>query len=274
MYDSSPEPFLAHIARSRTARLPGGRRRIFAGDRSFGWADPRIFEILKAERLMQNDVFVLPDGQALEPLGQRLAARGLFRTHNELFDVFDDSGIILGQVDRGALPLLGCKASGVHLNGLVDKPEGLHLWIGHRASNKRLDPGKLDHLAAGGVCTGMGPLDSLVKEAGEEAGIPPELTRNVQHVATLRYAMDRPEGLRRDTLYCYDLFLPETFVPTPVDGEVECFKLLPVETVFRIVRDTQQVKFNVNLVMIDLFLRIGMFGPGPASILREALDRP
>ena len=37
-----------------------------------------------------------------------------------------------------------------------------------------------------------------------------------------------PEGLRRDLLHCYDLELPEDFVPRAADGEVEAFELWPM----------------------------------------------
>ncbi|WP_156938798.1 NUDIX hydrolase [Asaia astilbis] len=92
-------------------------------------------------------------------------------------------------------------------------------------------------------------------------------------MATLRYAMERPEGLRQDTLFCYDLVLPRSFTPQPVDGEVAFFELMPLERVFEIVRDTDDIKFNVNLVLIDLFLRRGLFSPQETAELRQALGQ-
>lgn len=274
MHDDSLAPFLAHIARCHTAVLPGNRRPVSVGPHIFGLADPRLFDALTAMGYASGDMsFRLPEGADLVPLGETLASLGLYRPHDELFDVFSDAGPIVGQIDRGALPLLGCTAAGVHLNGLVQREDGLHLWMGHRAQNKRLDPGKLDHLAAGGICTGLSPLEALVKEAGEEAAIPPALAAQSVPVATLRYAMERPEGLRQDTLFCYDLALPEDFTPRPVDGEVEYFELMPIETVFQRVRDTTDIKFNVNLVLIDLFIRKGLFDEVRSAVLREALNR-
>ena len=37
-------------------------------------------------------------------------------------------------------------------------------------------------------------------------------------------------------------------------------------------RDTDDFKFNVNLVLIDLFLRQGLIGDPAAQVLRAALD--
>ena len=57
---------------------------------------------------------------------------------------------------------------------------------------------------------------------------------------------------------CYDLILPETFTPSATDGEVDSFELLPIEEVFSLVQTTEAFKFNVSLVLIDLFLRLGL----------------
>ena len=83
--------------------------------------------------------------------------------------------------------------------------------------------------------------------------------------------MERPEGLRRDLLHCYDLTLPEDFAPLAADGEVEAFELWPIERVMQSVRDTDDFKFNVNLVLIDLFLRQGLIGGSDAAELRQHL---
>jgi hypothetical protein len=75
-------------------------------------------------------------------------------------------------------------------------------------------------------------------------------------------------------LHCFDLDLPPDFVPAPSDGEVERFELWPVERLLRTVRETSDVKFNVNLVLIDLFLREGLIDPGgeEGKRLRAGLD--
>jgi hypothetical protein len=42
-----------------------------------------------------------------------------------------------------------------------------------------------------------------------------------------------------------------------MDGEVESFALWPMDKVLNRVRDSDDFKFNVNLVLIDLLLRRG-----------------
>ena len=156
----------------------------------------------------------------------------------------------------------------MHVNGLVRRADGLHVWIARRAADKLLDPGKLDHITAGGVPAGLTPEQTLVKEAAEEAAIPASLASQARHVATIGYAMERPEGLRRDLLHCYDLDLPEDFMPQAADGEVASFELWPIARVLQTVRDTDDFKFNVNLVLIDLFLRQGLVAEPEAESLR------
>jgi len=192
---------------------------------------------------------------------------------NEAFDVrAAANGPALAVLDRGALPSFGVVSEGVHVNGLVRRTDGLHVWIARRARTKQLDPGKLDHMVAGGIPAGLSPAQTLVKEAAEEAAVPEALAAGARRVGMVQYAMERPEGLRRDRLYCYDLALPEDFVPRAADGEVEFFELWPVARAVDAVRETDDFKFNVNLVMIDLFLRERLIGGPVAEVLRTALD--
>jgi thiamine pyrophosphokinase len=143
--------------------------------------------------------------------------------------------------------------------------------VAKRAADKKLDPGKLDNLVAGGVPAGLSPFQTLLKEAAEEAALPADLARQAVPVGRFAYNMERPEGLRRDVIFAYDLELPENFVPVPTDGEVEEFSLWSLPRVLEAVRDTEAFKFNVNLVLIDFLLRFGL-AADPAGALRGALD--
>ena len=210
---------------------------------------------------------------ALPSIARTLSERGHFRWRQEAFDVRAvPDGPALARIDRGAIPSFGVFAVGAHLNGLVQRPDGLHLWIARRAANKALDPGKLDHITAGGVPAGLTPWQTLIKEAEEEAAIPPALASQARQVATIAYSMERAEGLRRDIVHCYELELPADFLPRAADGEVAEFELWPMADVLTAVRDTDAFKFNVNLVLIDLFLRQGLIAGAEATALRAALD--
>ena len=265
------QDFLRHIAACNTADLPGGRIPVRLAGAPVGWAKPGVAAVLG------RDGLDFADSADLALAGRQLAAAGLCRWRDEAFDVrAQHDGAALGTVDRGVLPCLGIQAIGVHVNGLVRRQDGVHLWVARRAADKALDPGKLDHLVAGGVAAGMDAATTLIKEAGEEAAIPPDLARQAQHVGRIAYAMERPEGLRRDMLECYDLDLPESFIPHPADGEVEGFDLWPVVRAVEAVRTTVDFKFNVNLVLIDLFLRLGLIDPASqeGKELRRGLFAP
>jgi len=259
--------FLRHIRACNNAVLPGDRLAFRLGPDQVGWVPARHAAALAELGCRVGQAVVLDAPDALPGLARAAAARGLCRWRDEAFDVrADPDGPVLSRIDRGALPLFGIQAAGVHLNGLVRGRDGLYLWVARRAADKQLDPGKLDHLVAGGVPAGLTPLATLVKEAAEEAAMPAELAATARPVAVLAYAMERAEGLRRDRLYCYDLDLPDSFIPQAADGEVESFELWPIGRVMDAVRDTDAFKFNVSLVLIDLFQRLGLVsGPAPSS---------
>lgn len=69
--------------------------------------------------------------------------------------------------------------------------------------------------------------------------------------------VDKNTNLKRDTLFCYDLELPSTFIPTPMDGEVESFELRDLEWVLeKVVQGgSEGYKPNCNLVVIDFLIR-------------------
>jgi 8-oxo-dGTP pyrophosphatase MutT (NUDIX family) len=273
--DHLPEGgFDRHISACNNARLPGERVPFRIGSDQVGWVTPVIVEGLGRASAVNRDSdgVTLKVPEALPAIARGLADQGLFRWRGEEFDVrASPEGPSLARIDRGAIPSFGIQAAGVHVNGLVRRPDGLQVWVARRAKDKQLDPGKLDHIVAGGVPAGLSPRQTLIKEAGEEASIPLVLAAEAIEVGRLQYGMERPEGLRRDYVYCYDLILPPDFLPVAADGEVEGFELWPIERVAETVRQTDEFKFNVNLVLIDLFIRCGLITGSPAKRLSDTL---
>jgi 8-oxo-dGTP pyrophosphatase MutT (NUDIX family) len=262
--------FVRHFRACNNAVLPGGRLALCIGDARVGWVRPDLAAVLGGRAAVTAEAVRIVDGGMLPELARVAAAAGFGRHRGEAFDVrAQPGGAVLGEIDRGALPAFGIMAEGVHVNGLVRRADGLHVWVARRAADKALDPGKLDHIVAGGTPAGLTPWETLIKEAAEEAAIPAALAATARPVGTVCYAMERAEGLRRDVLHCYDLDLPEDFVPQAADGEVESFALWPVARVLATVRATEDFKFNVNLVLIDLFLRLGLVGGAEADELRR-----
>ncbi|WP_424811032.1 DUF4743 domain-containing protein [Roseococcus sp. YIM B11640] len=213
---------------------------------------------------------------ALAAAVRQLAKQGFGRVRGELFDIrAEANGPVLGTLDRGAIPQFGIIGQGAHLNGLVRRADGLHVWVGIRSKDKAVAPGQLDNLVAGGIPAGLDADETLLKEAGEEASLPPELAVQARRTGRISYILTNNEGLRRDVLHVFDLELPEDFVPQPNDDEVERFELWPARRLLEAVAETDTVKFNVNLVLIDLFLREGLVDPASAEgrKLRAGLDQ-
>jgi NUDIX domain len=275
-----PDDLFRHIAACNNACLPGARLRLWIGVAAVGWISPAAAVEIASAAPQANCTdrgLALPDATSFEAMAKAMARRGCVRWRNEAFAVrAHPDGPELARLDRGALPRLGIWSEGVHVNGLVRRSDGPWLWVAERAADKALDPGKLDHLVAGGVPAGLSAVETLRKEAAEEATMPEALARQAVPVGRITYVMERPEGLRRDRLHCYDLWLPEDFAPHPADGEVAGFSLWPMARVLKAVRETDAFKFNVNLVLIDLFLRLGLVEEAGTDgrSLRAALDAP
>ena len=164
-------------------------------------------------------------------------------------------------LERSMLPHFGARAHGVHMNGLVRKADGLHVWIARRAEDRTSYPGQLDNVVGGGQPHGLGVRENLVKESWEEAGFPEELVATARSVGTASYRMDLERGLRDDVLFLYDLEVPEDVIPRNTDGEVAAFELWPIAELMAEVDGDSRFKFNCNLVLLDLFVREGLLTP-------------
>ena len=280
-------PFQRHIDACNNLPSPAGYIPFRIAGAQVGWLSPDLAQALTffprdfhfdaggvalASRLRSPGTRT----EALATVAKSLAGRGYLSVRGEAFDVrATPEGPVLALLDRGAIPAFGVMAAGVHLNGLVRRADGLHVWVGVRSHSKKVAPGQLDHLVAGGIPAGLSPEECLVKEAEEEASLPAELAGRARRVARLSYIMRNDQGMRRDILHAFDLELPEDVIPRPNDGEVERFELWPARRLLEAVRDTDAVKFNVNLVLIDLFLREGLIDPEGAEgrALRRGLDQ-
>jgi hypothetical protein len=217
-------------------------------------------------RVTPGEVALLGDGDfeslsfAMARAGAALVAAGhLPRSREELYPVMARIGAApLLQIDRAWVPSFGTIATGIHINGYVETPRGLDMWIGVRARDRNVAPGKLDNIVAGGQPIGLSLAENLLKEAAEEADLSAELAKTARPVGAVSYVMEVPAGLRRDVLYVYDLALPEDFEPRNTDGEIEAFLRWPARRAVRVARETEEFKFNVALVIIDFALRHGM----------------
>ncbi len=160
-------------------------------------------------------------------------------------------------IERAAVPWLGVRGYGVHMNGYVRTANGLKMWVAKRSLNKPTGPGKLDQIVAGGQPAGIGLRENLIKECQEEAAIPAHISRQARAVGAISYTLETEVGFRPDLIFNFDLELPDSFSPANTDGEVEEFYLWPIERVMETVRDSDAFKFNCALVVLDFLVRHG-----------------
>ena len=206
-----------------------------------------------------------------------IGEKAIPKARNETFAVAPRWGApAVFDLDRGAVPFFGTRAYGVHLNGYRRERDEVLLWIGRRAPNKRVSPDKLDNVVAGGIGNGHGVWETLLKEADEEAAIPPGLIARAVPAGAVSYRMETPLGICDDVLFVYDLDIPAAFAPENRDGEFVGFSLMPAAQVLDRIRGTDDFKFNVNLVILDFAVRHGLLHPDDPEYLEVAtgLHRP
>jgi len=200
---------------------------------------------------------------------RRLAEDGLVPGwRDEMYPVTPRFGAPpLMQMERAAVPLFGIRAWGVHVNGFLRKGEAIAMWIARRAADKPTFPGMLDNFVAGGQPIGLGVMENVIKECGEEAGVPPALAAQARPVGAISYRRETADGLKPDVQFVFDLELPPDFEPHPTDGEIDEFMLWPSAKVMTVTAETNEFKFNCNLVNIDFLVRHGLIGPDDPDYL-------
>ncbi|ORY19011.1 thiamine pyrophosphokinase [Clohesyomyces aquaticus] len=190
----------------------------------------------------------------------------LEKWRDELYPVYGKNKELLFDVERSASPLLGVVTYGVHCTAYVKREDDeLKIWIPRRAKTKQTYGGMLDNAVAGGIASGEGPFESLVRECGEEASLAEDLVRSrAKACGTVTYFYIRDERaggetglLQPECQYIYDIELPEDVVPKPGDDEVEEFYLWTVGEVQEAMAKGE-FKPNCALVMLDFFIRHGV----------------
>ena len=224
---------------------------------------PHVFEV--------GDAFVTlkarpdtPQGRtdAMAQVTRELARDGVIRGwRDEPISVSYRYGVPeLFRVERAAARHFGLMSYAAHLNGFVRREGRDHAWIARRSAKKPIDPNKLDNLVGGRIAAGLSVDETLRKEAWEEAGISPSLLGSLSCMGAVRVEYSVPEGLHREILFVYDLWLPVDFTPSNQDGEVDDFRCMPFEEVLQSVL-TGDFTLDAGTVMIDGLLRQGALLP-------------
>jgi 8-oxo-dGTP pyrophosphatase MutT (NUDIX family) len=195
---------------------------------------------------------------ALATMNAALREEGLIRAwRDEPFSLFHPAdGRVLATFERASTRFWGTLTLGAHANGFVADAAGrpTHLWIARRAWNKATDPGCLDNLIGGGVPHGQTPLETVVREGWEEAGLQPAQMQRLATGRVIELDRDVPEGRQFERLHVYDLELDAGVVPANQDGEVAEIMRIEVEQAAQLAL-SGQMTVDAALVTLDFLLR-------------------
>ncbi|KJK02445.1 NUDIX hydrolase [Burkholderiaceae bacterium 26] len=198
---------------------------------------------------------------ALAEVIMRLAEDGHVRGwRDERFAVNTGWGTpTLALIERAAARFFGIRTYAAHMNGLIDGGEGAEpaLWLARRAQTKPIDPGMWDNLVAGGIGHGFDARGALEKECWEEAGIGADLAARLMPRGTLDVLRQVPEGIQCETLFAFDLTLPDSFVPANQDGEVAGHLRASPDAALDIMADFAMT-VDATLVTLDALARLGL----------------
>ncbi len=241
------------------------------GDEIMGLTRPQFAQqLIRWENVFQlknNQLLLNPDlinfeqrTQAVAPIMEQLHQEGIIPGWvDELYAVshcFDEPPRMA--VERATASFLGIRGYGVHINGLVQKSDGIYNWVAVRSRDRGFCPGQLDQMVAGGQGIGISLMENVIKESKEEANIDKDIASQAKQRSTLSYCSASSHGLSMNTLFNYDLWLPEDFTPVNTDGEVDEFILMPLAKMAEIIDSSEKFKSNCNLVNIDLLIPAGI----------------
>ncbi|GAP85544.2 putative NUDIX domain-containing protein [Rosellinia necatrix] len=177
-------------------------------------------------------------------------------------------------MERFMAPLFGILLQGAHMIAYVrsratedDCGVISGLWIPRRAKHLFSSPNMLDATVAGGIAAGTTALETIIKEAGEEASLPSELVRTrVRSTGLLSYvsSTDAIHGWSGESgllcpgiVYTYDMELPVDVIPRPHDGEVGSYSLMSVGDV-QVALLNNEFKPDAAVVVVDFLIRHGV----------------
>lgn len=274
---TDPEAYAAHTATYYHLLVPDHAR-------SLGLLLPSVASVFKGlpawELDEENKTLTLVAGADRATRSAAVNATALAMRHtghfevlngwrDEIYPVYGEDGGVVFEIERAASALFGVVTYGVHLTAYqrvkIASQEAFKIWVPRRAKGKSTYPGMLDNTVAGGISVGESPLESLIREASEEASFPETLVReNAKAVGAVTYFHVRDERAGGETglmqpecQYVYDLEVDEDLTPVPNDDEVEGFTLMGVEDVKEALA-RGEFKPNCALVLLDFFVRHGV----------------
>lgn len=167
---------------------------------------------------------------------------------------------------------------GVHVNIYSRKGNDYRIWLAKRSNTVFTYQGCWDIAVGGGLLHGMTPEQGARREAYEEASITEEMLHDLRHVRTVDQIFDGlyPHGFHIDHQYYYDLEVPDSFIPTPIDNEAEAYINVTPDEAWVMLQDGPKWKHNAAITVLDFGLRHGLYTP-PADVrahIQACLHQP
>ncbi len=161
---------------------------------------------------------------------------GLRGWTGEVFPVYDSSNMHIMDMDRCGVERFGIKTFGVHLTAFTRTENLIRYWVPQRSDTKPIYPGMLDNSVGGALGSSEKPLNGIIREIAEEAGISESYTRaNLVQCDVLSYSMSKTSfgkpACQHNNLYAYEMEWPPNLAPKVTDGEVGQFHLMSLESV-------------------------------------------
>ncbi len=160
----------------------------------------------------------------------------------------------LFHIERAAARFFGTTTHAAHMNGYCGTGASCEMWLARRAATKPIDPGMLDNLVGGGMSAGVPPLQTIIREAWEEAGIPAELAGKAIRAGEVRVLRVVPEGVQSETIFVFELELVREFRPKNMDGEVAEFQRVPLAQVEEMLGS--RMTLDASLVALEFLARL------------------
>lgn len=220
--------------------------------------NPIIYLEMGHDRLIIRSARPSMLSQSLGELANRMRQSGFIPGwRNEDFAWIDQNGHEYFRLERSAFRTFGFRSMASHINGFTKTG---NLWLGRRSENKATDPGRLDNVAAGGIGADETPWVNARRELWEEAGVPPQISDQIEPVGCIQMRRPIPgRGFHDEQLFIYDLELADNFVPTNHDGEVSGFiEISFSEAAARILAD--EFTSDAAIVTADFILRNSKLG--------------
>lgn len=290
MIDSELDQAIAHRLHSNLARSKAAYWQWRVDGHVAGWIRPaRVHRLARfADVFVVRDEFVefvetlaTPEVRtaALDQVARTLAREGaLSPWRDERYAAAPTFGAAPWfLLERAAARYFGIRSWAVHGNGMVEHRDGARMWLARRSPTKATDPDMLDNLVGGGVPAGFDLRAAFVKEAWEEAGLPPNSAQAAAHASTLHIARDTAMGLYDESIAIYDIALSREYVPANQDGEAvahRCVSLPEAARLIALETGPDQVTLEASLVVLDKLVRTESVDPHGAAATALAGFRP